>query len=306
MTLDDLRSLIAVHECKSFSAAARRLGCSQPAVSQQIQRLESELGLRLFERHPRSVSTTQAGDVLVRAASASITTLDHAIQRFAALRDGEAGSLVVTTGGTTVQHFMRGTIKRFRRAFPRVKMQFRGAMSSADCIDMLFREAIDLAFVTMSGDTEGVREHALLELDYVFFTSRDHALARRSEIRLEELNGLECIGLVEGMTSRSQLSAALARSGVTLETSMTVCDWDTAIHLVELGLGSTIVPSWHAHAVASRAPTVAVPITGLAPMRVGWALRESHELLKPGREFMRLLKQDLRARPAQAGVRVLR
>jgi DNA-binding transcriptional LysR family regulator len=306
MTLDDLRSLIAVHECKSFSAAARRLGCSQPAVSQQIQRLESELGLRLFERQARSVSTTQAGEVLVRAAGASITTLDHAVQRFAALRDGEAGSLVVTTGGTTVQHFMRGAIKRFRHDFPRVKMQFRGAMSSAECIDMLFREAIDLAFVTMSGETEGVREHPLLELDYVFFTSRDHPLARRSALRLEELNGLECIGLVEGMTSRSQLSAALARQGVTLETSMTVCDWDTAIHLVELGLGNTIVPSWHAHAVTSRAPTVAIPITGLLPMRVGWALRDSHELLKPAKEFMRLLKQELRARPAQPGVRVLR
>jgi DNA-binding transcriptional LysR family regulator len=305
MTLDELRTLVAVHDCKSFSGAARRLGCSQPAVSQHVQRLEAELGLRLFERQSRAVVTTPAGELLVRAANASLSTLDHALQGFAALRNGDGGSLVVTTGGTTVKHFMRSAIKRFRRAFPRVKMQFRGGMSSSDCIEMLFREAIDLAFVTMSGEAEGVREYPLLELDYAFLAGRDHPLAGRSSLRLDQLHGLEHIGLVEGMTSRSQLSSELARHGVVLETAMTVCDWDTAIHLVELGLGSTIVPSWYANAASSRA-IVAVPITGLAPVRVGWAVRDSHELLPPAKELMRLLKQDLKARPAQPGVRVLR
>jgi DNA-binding transcriptional LysR family regulator len=306
MTLEDLRSLVAVHECKSFSAAARRLGCSQPAVSQHIQRLESELGLMLFERQSRGVVTTPAGELLVRAAGDSLSTLDHAVHQFAAMRDGEGGSLVVTTGGTTVKHFMRGAVAQFRSAFPRVKVQFRGAMSSAECIDMLFREPVDLAFVTIGADVDGIRQHPLLELDYVLLTARDRPLAKQASLRLEELNGVEHIGLVEGMTSRSQLSTALARANVTLDTTMTVCDWDTAITLVELGLGSTIVPSWHAHASTSQAAVVAIPISDLPPIRVGWAMRESHELLKPAKGFMKLLKQDLRTRPVQAGVRVLR
>jgi DNA-binding transcriptional LysR family regulator len=306
MTLDDLRSLIAVHERKSFSAAARLLGCSQPAVSQQIQRLEAELGLQLFERQSRGVMPTPAGELLVRAAGESLSTLDHAMHHFAALRDGEAGSLVVTTGGTTVHHFMRGAVKALRRVLPYVKMQFRGAASSAECLDALFREPIDLAFVTIADELEGVRQHAVLELDYVLLTRRDQPLARRAKLRLAELHGLECIGLIEGRTSRSQLSSSLAREGVVLETAMTVYDWDTAIELVELGLGSTIVPSWHAHAACARAALVAVPIAGLDPIRVGWAMRESYELLEPARQFMRLLKADLRARPAQPGVRVLR
>jgi DNA-binding transcriptional LysR family regulator len=87
---------------------------------------------------------------------------------------------------------------------------------------------------------------------------------------------------------------------------MTVCDWDTAIHLVELGLGSSIVPSWYAHARAAQATMVAVPIANLPASRVGWAQRESHELLAPTKEFMRLLKADFHSRPAQPGVRVLR
>src|SRR5215471_17714188 len=101
MKLDDLRSLLAVHESKSFSGAARRLGCSQPAVSQHVAQLEADLGLRLFERERRGVSPTAAGEVLLRAAAESLSTLEHALQRVTALRDGQAGSLVVTTGGTT-------------------------------------------------------------------------------------------------------------------------------------------------------------------------------------------------------------
>jgi DNA-binding transcriptional LysR family regulator len=222
------------------------------------------------------------------------------------LRDGLAGSLVVTTGGTTVHHFMRGTVKQFRRAFPRVKMQFRGATSSAECIETLFREAVDLAFITISDEIEGIRQYPLVELDYVLLTGRDHPFAQRARLRLVNLHGLECIGLIEGTTSRSQLSSSLLREGVALETTMTVYDWDTAINLVELGLGSAIVPSWHAHASTARAPVVAVPISGLDPIRVGWAMRESYELLKPARTFMQLLKADLHSRPAQPGVRLLR
>ncbi|MET0385858.1 MAG: LysR family transcriptional regulator [Polyangiales bacterium] len=304
MTLDDLRSLIAVHESKSFSAAARRLGCTQPAVSQHIARLEGELGLALFERQSRGVQTTPAGELLVRAAGESLSTLDHAAHRLAALRDGEAGSLVVTTGGTTVHHFMRGAVKEFRRLYPRVEVQFRGATSSAECIETLLREPVDLAFVTIGEDIEGIRQLPLLELDYVLLIAKSHPLAKRSKLKLADLNGLSCIGLFEGRTSRSQLASALAREGVTLETAMLVCDWDTQIALVELGLGSTIVPSWHAHASVARADVTAIPIAGLAPIRVGWALRESYTLLSPARELMRLLKVDLRARPAQPGVRL--
>ena len=306
MTLDDLRSLVAVCESGSFSAAARRLGCSQPAVSQHIQRLESELGLRLFERQARAVVATQAGESLRCAASESLDLLERAVHRFAALRDGDAGTLVVTTGGTTVKHFMRAAIKQFRRAFPKVAMQFRAGMSSAECIEMLLRDPVDLAFVTQGDDIDGITQLPLLELDYVLLTARDNPLAQRKSLRLRDLDGLECIGLVEGRTSRDQLSQALARHGVELNTVMTVCDWDTAIHLVELGLGSSIVPSWYAHAAVSGTSSVPVPITGLPPLRVGWAVRDSYEPLKPARELMRLLKADFQQRPAQPGVRVLR
>jgi DNA-binding transcriptional LysR family regulator len=306
MTLDDLRSLIAVHDGRSFSEAARRLGCSQPAVSQQIQRLERELGLRLFERRPRGVEPTAAGELLVRAAGEAISTLDHALHRFAELRDGRAGSLVVTTGGTTVHHFMRGAVKQFRRAFPTVKLQLRGATSSAECIQTLMREAVDLAFVTIGEHIDGVRQLPLLELDYMMLVSKGHPLASRTRIRLSDLHGLDCIGLVEGTTSRDQLATSLRREGVAPEIAMTVYDWDTAVELVELGLGSSVVPSWYAHASAARAAVVAVPIVGLKPVRVGWAMREAYEPLKPAHEFMQLLRRDLAGRPEQAGVRLLR
>jgi DNA-binding transcriptional LysR family regulator len=309
MTLEDLRCLVAVHECKSFSEAARRLARTQPAVSQHIQRLESELGLQLFERQPRGVSLTAAGELMLRAAREALGALERAAHQFASLRDGESGTLTLATGGTTVHHFMRGAIAALRRSLPRVRLQLRGAASSAECIDALFRESVDLAFVTTGDAIDGVSQIPVLELEYVLLTGRDHPLARRKRLKLEDLHGLECIDLIEGRTSRSQLAGALAREGVALEAAMCVYDWDTAIQLVELGLGSAVVPSWHAAASTARAELAAIPIAGLPPIRVGWAMRASYQPLKPARELMRLLRADLRSKSAQQqqqGVRVVR
>ena len=86
---------------------------------------------------------------------------------------------------------------------------------------------------------------------------------------------------------------------------MTVCDWDTAITLVEIGLGCAIVPSSHAHAAVERCAEVrATSITGLTPMRVGWAVREGHELLTPATTLMRLVRDDLENQPKRAGARL--
>ena len=304
MTLDDLRVFLVVSRHGSFSAAARRLKCSQPAVSQHVQRLEGELEIALFHRRPKGVALTDAGELLHKAAAEALATLDRAIERVGSVRRAEVGSLVVATGGTTVKHFMMGAVARFRKAYPRVRIQFQAALSSADCIELLVRGPVDLAFITMGPAIDGIAQQPVLEMDYVLLTSADQPLAQRARVTVDELDGVDCIGLAERATSRNQLERSLGRRGVTLETSMTVFDWDTAKTLVELGLGSAIVPSWHAHESVARASVRAVPITGLPPVRVGWALRKDEEPMPPARAFMELLGEEL-AKEDVPGVRVL-
>jgi DNA-binding transcriptional LysR family regulator len=310
MTLEDLRVFLVVSRQGSFSAAARELACSQPAVSHHVQRLEQELQIALFKREPRGVRLTDAGEVLRQSASQALGALGRSIERVSELKRGEAGQLVIATGGTTVKHFMMKSVARFRRKFGKVRIQFRAALSSAECIDMLKSEPVELAFVTMGPAVEGVRQQPVLEMDYVLLTSAGNPLAQRSKLTPRELGDIECIGLAERATSRSQLSKSLAKRGVALDTVMTVFDWDTAQVMVELGLGSAIIPSWHAHestsqAADGKAAVIAVPIVGLPPVRVGWAHREDEALLAPAAAFITMLQEDLKKQSDIPGVRLL-
>ena len=93
MTLDDIRMFVAACEAGTLSAVARRLGTTQPAVSQRVRRLERECGLPLVERSRRGVAPTAAGRVLLDAAAEALGALDAARRELDRRRDGAGGSL---------------------------------------------------------------------------------------------------------------------------------------------------------------------------------------------------------------------
>lgn len=139
MTLDDLRVFTAVCRTSSLSAAARDLSCTQSAVSQHVKRLERELGLSLLERHTRGVVPTPAGRVLYAAVTEGLGCIDHALRRLEEMARAEGGSVRVTTGATTVRHFMSAAVVDFRRRFPQASIEFQTETSSRGCFDALTR-----------------------------------------------------------------------------------------------------------------------------------------------------------------------
>jgi DNA-binding transcriptional LysR family regulator len=95
MELRHLRYFVAIAEERSFTAAAERLWVAQPGLSTQIRRLESELGVRLFERHPRGVALTEAGTLFLERARAALAAADAARSIGSDLKGGMAGTLRV-------------------------------------------------------------------------------------------------------------------------------------------------------------------------------------------------------------------
>src|SRR5262245_34810430 len=133
MTLEDLRILVAASESGSLSSLARELKRTQSSISQHIARLESELGMQLFERHARGVMPTPAGRLLKEFALEGLDAIEAGLKRVRALKDGETTTLTITTGGTTVRHFMKSAIVRFRREHPGVNLRFLPAASTRRC-----------------------------------------------------------------------------------------------------------------------------------------------------------------------------
>ena len=115
MELRHLRYFVAIAEERSFTAAAERLWVAQPGLSTQIRRLESELGVRLFERHPRGVALTEAGTLFLDRARAALAAADAASSVGSDLKGGVAGTLRV---GLATPARWKGTaalLERFAR-----------------------------------------------------------------------------------------------------------------------------------------------------------------------------------------------
>jgi len=289
VTLDDLRVFIKVYETGNLSAVARKLCCTQSAVSQHVKRLEKETGLTLIERQPRGVAPTQAGRILYQAALGGIASLDAAFRQLGELRDGRGGAFSITTGGVSVRHFMAEAIVAFRRQHPHVTLEFRAAYSTRQCIELLLGARVDLAWITLGQHQPGIQQRPVIDLPWVLITHADDPLAARDSIAPADLATIRYIAYPESSASRHQLEERLIRLGISPPVPVGLADWDTAILLAELGIGHAIVPALPRLADPPSNPVRTVPIQALDPLTVGWAVSQWNVLSPLATEFAELV-----------------
>ena len=146
-----LAALEAVGRTRSFVAAARELGYTQSAISQQIARLEQAVGQRLVERPggPRPVTLTEAGTLLLRHADAIVAQLDAAEADMAALAEGAAGPLRVGIFQSVGARILPALLRRFREEWPRVEVRVREETDAADLLRLLEHGELDLTFADL-------------------------------------------------------------------------------------------------------------------------------------------------------------
>jgi DNA-binding transcriptional LysR family regulator len=172
-------ALEAVSRSGSFGRAARELGYTQSAVSQQIAQLERIVGQRLFHRPggPRRVEPTEAGLLLLGHADAIVAQLDAARADMAALAEGEAGALRVGIYQSVGARLLPTLVRRFRAQWPRVGVGVREESAAADLLRLLEHGELDLTFAELPL-REGPFEWAeLLQDPYVLLVSARSELA---------------------------------------------------------------------------------------------------------------------------------
>lgn len=302
MTLEELRIFAAACEAGSLSGLARQLGRTQSSVSQHIAKLEAELGVVLLERRARGVEPTEAGRILRDLALEGLEAIEAGLKRIRALKGGEAPTLTITTGGTTVRHFLRNGVVRFRRRHPAVNLRFLPAISTRRCFEILKLGQADLAFVTTGDPPRGLSELPVAHQHFFLLVSKADPLAQRKRLRLQDLKGIRYLGLSEGSTHRGAIEHAAAEHGVVLKPEIVFDDFDTANIFVELGLGQAIVPAIHAHHFARAGAVKAVLIADFPPVSVGWAFRR---LSAPARAFVDLVGHEFQAMKDLPGVKLV-
>ncbi len=239
--LRHLAALEAVVRTGSFGRAARELGYTQSAVSQQIAQLERIVGQRLFDRPggPRRVRPTEAGLLLLRHADAIVARLDAARADMAALREGAAGTLRVGIYQSVGARLLPALVRRFSTQWPRVGVHVREESDAAGLLRLLEHGELDLTFADLPLP-EGPFEWAeLLQDPYVLLVSARSDLAELdSAPPLRELAKLPLIGRRSTGEPERFLAGRVTELNVVFRTD----DNGTLAALVAEGLGAAIEP----------------------------------------------------------------
>jgi DNA-binding transcriptional LysR family regulator len=188
MELRHLRYFVAVAETLSFRGAAERLRLSQPALSKQIRDLEEMCGTRLFDRDTTRVDLTDAGVALLQEARLLVARADRlpALVREAAA--GRRGQLSIGAQSSVTAAFLPAALAAFHSSYPEVEVNLVELRHRA-VVTALREHRLHLGFVPASEKPcyDGLEVFEVLRSPCAVFMSRQHALARRRDVRLEEL-----------------------------------------------------------------------------------------------------------------------
>lgn len=196
VNLEYFRLFCSVAKHQSITKAAEELSISRPAVSQELQKLEGQLGYSLFSRHPRGVRLTAEGTRLYHQIAPAIQTLIDAEQQAAAIRNLDYGSINISFNGLSLQHTFHSIITEFKHAYPNIVFHNsvinRHALKTA-----LLSGAVDLAFVLRPSfkpipskadkPVPELAEYSLGTFEDIFFVHRHMAHLAQRKIHLREL-----------------------------------------------------------------------------------------------------------------------
>jgi DNA-binding transcriptional LysR family regulator len=257
-------ALEAVGRTHSFVAAARELGYTQSAISQQIARLEQAVGQRLVERPggPRPVALTDAGRLLLRHADAIVAQLDAAQADMNALAEGAAGPLRVGIFQSVGARILPALLRRFREEWPRVEVRVREETDAAELLRLVEHGELDLTFADLPLPDGPFEWEEILRDPYVLLVAADDPLAEReSAPPLRELAGLPLVTWRQLGEPETYLRGRVPDLNVVFRSD----DNGTVIGLVAEGLGYAVVPQL---VVNPRNPAyVALPFGNRIPPR---------------------------------------
>jgi DNA-binding transcriptional LysR family regulator len=243
LELRQVRAFVAVAVELHFGRAARNLGIAQPALSQQIQRFEREIGLQLFERSRRSVRLTPAGMLLLDDARVLLDQAGRLESLIAGIAAGSAGRLSIGFVGSAALVHLPDLIARFRSAWPDVELSLR-EMSTTEQLEALDTGSIDVGCVRMPVESAGDRALLLARERLVLAVPESLGMDLPEPAPLPVLSDAPFILPPRqlGHSFHDTVVSACVRAGFMPHIAQEAVQMQTIVGLVAAGMGVSLVP----------------------------------------------------------------
>jgi len=240
LNLDQLRSFALVIETGSFSAAADRLGISQPAVSLQVRQLERRLAVRLIERVGKRAKPTPAGMELLRHAQHIETAVENAVDALADHASGVTGRVRLGTGATACLHFLPAVLRTLREQFPALSVVVSTG-NTEDQARKVEENSLDLALVTLPAAGRSLAAMPVLQDEFVAI-GRASVEPLKARVTPADLGALPLVLFEPAANTRKLVDRWFAAGGLQPQPVMELGSVEAMKEMVAAGLGYAIVP----------------------------------------------------------------
>ena len=241
MEIHQLRYFVAVADEGSFSRAAAKVRVAQPSLSQQIRKLEAEVGQPLFDRLPRSVVLTEAGRCLIDYARQILASIGDARRSVDELKDEVSGRLAVGAIPTIAPYILPELVGKFQKHHPQVTLEI-----VEDVTDGITRRVeageLDVAFASTCHQSPTLRRESLGNEPLLALVPEGHPLAKKTLVELDDLKSQRFLLLHEMHCLSQQVHHLLDSRRLRPEIALAGSQLGTIANMVAAEIGVSIVP----------------------------------------------------------------
>ncbi len=296
LNFDLYRVFYEVARTGSLTRAAEELYCSQPAISQSIKQLETQLGTPLFTRVRRGMQLTkQGGAVIYKDVERAIKLLKGAEKKLKDRREGATGTLRIGASASIFQYVLSSKIVEYRNRYPQVNIQLISDVSTK-IIEALKEDRCDVGFLNMpTGDEDDdlqLNNHVMILHD-IFVAGKAFEHLKDAELNIWDLQAYPLVLMREDTVARRSFDSFCRSLGIRFEPAVNIDSWDFMKQLTTHGMGIGCIPREYVLTRLSQGLLFELNVQPELPSRsIGMAVVKEKDLPYAARAFMELFEDD--------------
>ena len=262
--LKQMRAFCEVIRCGNITLAAQKLFLSQPSVTLQIQAMERELGVTVFERRGPVLKLTPDGEALYMLAKPLVDGIDSLQENFAAHNGKlDSGELNICAGESTILYILPEAVRRFVSAYPRIQLKIHNE-TGRDGLKMLRADEIDLVVGSMLDVPDDITYQPVVTFDPALIVPLGHPLSNQSNVTLEEISRYGLILPPRHLSTWRMVKYVFQQHNLTFTVNLEAGGWEVIKKYVELGMGISIVTDI---CLTGKEKLVRIPLNQYFPQR---------------------------------------
>lgn len=288
--LKQLRAFCHASRTGNISLAAEQLFLSQPTVSLQIQALERELDIVLFERKGPKIQSTPEGKLLYKLSNSLVEGMDKLHETFASnLGRMESGNLSIAAGESTILYILPEFVSQYNQTYPQIHLQLMN-VTGRDGMSLIRSDDADFAVGSMIDVPDDIIYAPIFTYNPVLITPLDHPLAEKESITLEDISPYGLILPPSHLSTWRVVDMAFRQQNLSFNVSLEAGGWEIIKKYVELDMGVSIVTDV---CLTGNENLATKPLDAYFPKRsYGLVLRKGKFLSPQARRFIEIMKPD--------------